>query len=703
MTIKPKKNPMFQVVFAGVIVLLLAWYILICRDYPYYFIWDMDHISSLDTVLIHSGLLPDQMHHTGFGMDLFLFLSEKVAHFFGVLSAISLDELADSLNPLATMAELTDFVRLHGPFLAISIVVLLCMAVQVMFDMPGWYCLVFLIALGTQESLAYHSSMVRTELYSVFYWSCAVMTMVMATKAPRSISKWAWLLITGLLLGLCFLTKIQSVFYVAVLLIMLLLVFSIFQNYQKQDYRDITQKGEYWILAVSLFNIIAFLFLGIASHSTPIPRGIPVWASGFGVTPIAVFLFLALVLLFLCQLFFCLKNKVSSDIFRSSCFLSIIATGFILSFAFHFLLYSNAAVSLNYMLLDFKMLFLRKAEFLQLKDLSIYISDFLLYLCHNPVLFIVNITLNILLVLGYRFGFVRITKGQLALCLAATSLAFVNNIIGTRFILRDILWKEVLLNFLSLFYFAILVSRATRYRLTLARVGGGLLIVLFFANCIYAHDISERIDANYNHYGWKQDRWFSWVYGGNQPKYAEMMHKKYDGTTAWVAKTKAVEHKQIRRTVDFVFKNQAITHRNIGIVFDGFPVWTTNLDYRIIEVPPVLRGAILVDNAFVELKRNIFFKDEYIRKHSEYLDKFEKPSQDRQLSVLTRYDLKIFLFVEASDVSQLLSEEMVQTPYKIRLRNTKQSIELQGLEIKNYCEISLDKIAHKFFFVIRKT
>jgi hypothetical protein len=169
-----------------------------------------------------------------------------------------------------------------------------------------------------------------------------------------------------------------------------------------------------------------------------------------------------------------------------------------------------------------------------------------------------------------------------------------------------------------------------------------------------------------------------------------------------VAKTKAVEHKRIKRTVGFVFKNQTITHRNIGIVFEGFSAWSTDLDYRITKVPSVLRGAILVDNASVGLKRKVFFKEKYVRQHSEYMDKFKKPSSDKRLSVLTRRDLKIFLFAHSDDVGRLVSREITKTPYKIALQNTEQFIELQGLEINNYCEISLDKITQKFFFVIRK-
>ena len=201
---------------------------------------------------------------------------------------------------------------------------------------------------------------------------------------------------------------------------------------------------------------------------------------------------------------------------------------------------------------------------------------------------------------------------------------------------------------------------------------------------------------------WNADKYFSGVYGGNQRKYSEIMRRKYNKTTAWVAKTKAIEHKRIKRTVGFVFKNQTITHRNIGIVFEGFSAWSSALDYRIAEVPPALRGAILVDNASVELRKRTFFKEEHVRKKSWYPYKFKSVSLLGRIAVLTRPDLKIFLFVYADDISRLVSEEIVRTPYKIILQDGEHSIELQGLEIKNYCEISLDTITQKFFFVIRK-
>jgi hypothetical protein len=314
----------------------------------------------------------------------------------------------------------------------------------------------------------------------------------------------------------------------------------------------------------------------------------------------------------------------------------------------------------------------------------------------------VHVVLTLLLVFGYLKRFVRVTKFQVVLCVLASCIAFVNVIVMTRFKLRDIIWEEVLINFLSLFYFAILVSRAKGGNLRLAKVGGCLLVLLFLVNCVHVYNTPDRIDANYTQYGWRTDKWFSAIYGGNQRKYSEIMRDKYDNTTAWVAGAKAIDHRRIRRAVDFVFKNQAITHRNIGIVFEGFSAWSADLGYKIRQAPPALKGAILVDNASVALKSKTFFKEECVREHSDYMDKFKKSSSAGRISVLTRPDLKVFLFVDSGDLSGLVSEEIVGTPYKVVLQDGNRSIELEGLEIKNYSEIAMDRLSEKFFFVIRQ-
>ncbi len=108
----PRKNTTFLAAAAFIIAALSAWYLWISQRYPFYFIWDMDLTTAIDTVLINSGLLPDHILHPGFGMYLALASSAKLAHHFAGLSILNLGDIASSLNPLVGMAELTDFIKI---------------------------------------------------------------------------------------------------------------------------------------------------------------------------------------------------------------------------------------------------------------------------------------------------------------------------------------------------------------------------------------------------------------------------------------------------------------------------------------------------------------------------------------------------------------------------------------------------------------
>src|SRR6516162_6405961 len=84
--------------------------------YPFYFIFDMDHTTMLDMLLINSGRLPDHLNHTALGMYVFMRLTSSVASALGVLTTFRLEDVGAALNPLLPVAELTTFLRLHSPF-----------------------------------------------------------------------------------------------------------------------------------------------------------------------------------------------------------------------------------------------------------------------------------------------------------------------------------------------------------------------------------------------------------------------------------------------------------------------------------------------------------------------------------------------------------------------------------------------------------
>ncbi|MFH2046122.1 MAG: hypothetical protein ABIK92_13350 [Pseudomonadota bacterium] len=659
----------------------------------------MDHVTSLDVILIQSSLLPDHICHPGFGMYFPLVFSTKIASFFNIISIINLEELAASINPIGGYAELTDYIRAHSPFIAVGIVIILTSTLCFLLNLPGWFALLIALSIGTQESLVYHSSMIRTDFYSVFWWAASLPMLTAQTHTMKA--KSIFLFIGGILLGLSFLAKVQSLFLIPLAIIICIFGYS-FSQYKNKFSVEISRHTAIIITSISLAGFLIFIFFISAANLVIIPPGVPTWAKVFGITPI-VFLFgTVLFLLFVYQLFFTVTGKFISKYFLLSSFITIIAAGFLASFFLHFAIYPELGISFKYLLLDFKMMFLRDSKLMELKHISIYFNDFISYILYNPVPFVVNFILLATLAISYRFKLINLSSNQLLLCFLATAIVFTNMFVATRFIIRDILWKEIPLNFLNLLFLAIILTRAMRYEKAVKWIGSGLIILFLITNCIHSAKMPSRIAANYNHYGWDKTQFFNGTYGGNHRLYTKLIRNRYTPNTAMFAATKAVNHNLIKNTLKFVFQNQIITHQNIGIVLEGMSVYTTNLNYKIIQAPAPLRGAIIFDSANAKIVKNHFLKQKYVLRHSEYLDKLTSGS-DKSISVLPRTDLNIFLFVKPKSIPSLLSKYITESSYSITLQKNGQSFNYKGLEIINYCEIALENLGKNYFFVIQKT
>jgi hypothetical protein len=131
----------------------------------------------------------------------------------GAVSAANLSEVIGSLNPIITTAELTGFIRAHQPFLILATGLLLAISLYLLFDIGEWLTLLGLAVIGISEAFAYHASMIRTEMYSVFFWVAVVLTGITAVRSVKARNAIPLYIISGLLLGLSFTTKVQSLFY----------------------------------------------------------------------------------------------------------------------------------------------------------------------------------------------------------------------------------------------------------------------------------------------------------------------------------------------------------------------------------------------------------------------------------------------------------------------------------------------------------
>lgn len=692
------KHILWSVAVAGVVSLMLIRLLSVSQRYPYYFIWDMDHVVGLDSLLINSDRLPDGIGHPGFGMYLFQSVSQKTARRLNVISVSNLKDIEESLNPLGAMAEFTDYIRRHTPFVLTAIVLMLWTAICISFPLRRWCGLLFLLVLGSQESLTYHASMVRSEVYSVFFWSCAVLVAGTVAKTARTPVRGLGLLSVGLLLGLALLTKVQALFYLAAAVVIVLLFRSLANDRTDSTPSPISRRLAKGLAAVSVFNAVVFASVMVMAYGTTIPAGVATFAKSYGMTPLSLLIAPGLLALLLIHVVAAARGSTPTVGFRFAAFLTVLACGFFLSLAFHFVIVLKPATSWTYLLYDFKMLFVRTG--LYEIDPSMVAGPPLDFFRHNPLLYTIHVALLATLAAGRYYKFILVSRQQLLYCVAATLLALVTLSLGTRFILRDGLWAETLFNFLSLVYLAILVTRSVRHRPSINFVGGGVIASLVVVNCFLSNTMLKRIDANFNLYGWREDRWSSAVYTANQQLYSRIIGRKYDSASLSAALRATTDHTRIRHTAEFVFQNVSPTHRNIGIAVEGLPVWTQYPSYKIAALSEALRGAIVVDASSLPIHSGPLFRSELVRADAENFDKFRSDTSTDLLSVLTRHDLRIFMFVRGNDFLKFQNTFVQPTGFIITLRNMNETLEMRGLEIKNYSEVRVREFAYNYFFVI---
>ena len=72
---------------------------------------------TIDNILLRSEKYPGMIGHPGFGMHLLLLLATKILYVTGYLSIDSLTDLVLSLDPISCVAELSQIIQLHSPFL----------------------------------------------------------------------------------------------------------------------------------------------------------------------------------------------------------------------------------------------------------------------------------------------------------------------------------------------------------------------------------------------------------------------------------------------------------------------------------------------------------------------------------------------------------------------------------------------------------
>src|SRR4030095_9611473 len=194
-----------------------------------------------------------------------------------------------------------------------------------------------------------------------------------------------------------------------------------------------------------------------------------------------------------------------------------LVAGFVLSSAFHFAVYRNPAVSWQYLLLDFKMIYARKSYY-GTASIWIYLTELFQAISTNPEPFVVYAASGALLIALARRRKAPLPRGIPLALVALGILALGNQVIGTRpGYLRDLLWTETLLRVLSAVQFLLAIRYAEPVgRRRLGAIVATIVCAAISIDAVHAASMPRAAAEENAGYGWRGINSVGGGYLGNQ-------------------------------------------------------------------------------------------------------------------------------------------------------------------------------------------
>ena len=760
----------------------------------------------IDNLLINSGEYPDLIAHPGFGMNLFLLFTTKIANQLQLVSIESLMDLSSSLEPIACVAELTKFIQLHSPFLIFLIVLSIWISLCILLKTNFFQSFLLFLIFATGESNIIHSSFIRTGTYAMFFWSVSILLIVIFFRTKDKLTQYILLFNSGLFLGLSFLSKIQ-VFLLLPVPLLIVIYFNSFKN-KKLIYRLSYDS----LFNISLFNLLFFILLSLLSFKILIPPSFADWLGNdeygsitvlfivflfvylgsffysllfvsdikrrtfliiilifllFGynlfinhksVSPVYFGLFSTKALTFLIIYTIVIASFLSSFLFYyklKDYFISlkpvnylivkikrgpglffhksisdyatiiiILSFGFLFSFLLHFFVFHDLAMSFNYMLYDFKVIYFRNAFY----DPSTLLSSVIAQSSHYYQELIINISINTLLFYLMKKKYIHIEFKTIVTLIILSIILYMNILFATRiWSYQDRIWIDYPLNIYNAIVLFTIYKNVEIDKVKFRYISLLLFFSIILTNLNRMTFVGELFKHKIHFYNWQHQRWSFGVYGGNQTKYTELIKSKHTDDSAVLAMKMARLHSLRKSDAQFVFPNQIIDQKQIGILSKDFSVLIEKPHYKIIDYPTILRNSIIVDNLSLDVSNRKFLTPESESFSINRLKFKSKTSDSRILAICPRLDLDVYFFTNnSSDGQQIIKNKGAVLEMKEHYWvNTMKAIDdfydrgikpvpeilisdgklekiFKGYYIDSYTEFNLANINSEGFFVIKQ-
>lgn len=632
----------------------------------------MDHIVTLDILLINSGQLPDSLAHTSLGMYLLLRATSTLAEKLHLISTSSLTGVASALNPLLPVAELTSFLRLHSPLVIVATAVAGFASILLLTrtKLASVVAVAVLGALLSQQWMAYHATLIRSELYAAFFWQLGILALAISITVRRPSAQIFFAAAGGALVGLGLITKFQLFPYLVAYLVFIKMA----ADLRKSEFASLSRTYDDYsrvFVGINVAALLIFCTLWFLAWRHQLWSGyfivsnVAGEATEYGVNLFSVF-FVATSLLLLAL--HGIRRRVTNiaQLISGSdlALLSTVQIGYGCAVFGGMLAFSDVRTSWSYTLANFKATFLRQFKGIGFTTtLDLVQTNTRGIVDHYPILFAV--ALFALCCIAAIALMLRDAEGrrrclQLILWTCLVSCIFLLGSVFFRLIVRDMLWHEMLPTFmvvLTLCFIGSIIrcywpSARGRHIATAATVVPLLLVI--GANVAAYPTIALKADLNFNVYGWTPRHIFTHVYEGNQLLFRRIIQQRFTddgiepGSIGGIAFRQAVHWRDVFRTANFVLPYQSVPLTKIGVFTQGGSIMPDGP--KLTSVPDEMRGALVVDLQGLRMRRIGAIDPTQVSGESEAFDKVTKVPAKGKMAIIPRADLDIFLFMPAGDL-----------------------------------------------------
>ena len=571
------------------------------QRFPRYYMWDIDLTTTADVLLLTDGEIPGSFAHPARGMYWFQGAALWINHRMGGVSLGSAEGLQTAIQPFWAASEVTTFLRSLSPVAALLLVLFLWQSVVINLRLPDWLKALMLLTAGTLPCIAFNVASIRSEMFAVFYWFIAFLLLRFAFSTVRV---WPHLMLSlsaGIALGLCYMSKTQSIATIVLFGIFVILLHEL----RERDLptTDLSRVGRSLTLCHGIANLLFFLLLFLKTNQMEIPKEYITFADFEGTTIFGKIFSAGYLSLALLAIIVAWGQRWSKPFTAIAVALNCVASGFLIAYLTHFIFAKDFSTGLNHLLFTFRVQLWGKSNLAIAGNVRSF-GELLSYpyaeklatlFARHGVVMGFFLGSGILLLATKTLGLIRLRWSALAWLSLTYLLLFASFVLANRLQNKDDIFFHPFAIGMTCFASALVVHNYIGRRVEW--IQGFLALALTVLTIWQFRDFRDSIDRETADdwiltSGYHEARFTRGVFPAQGPYSA--IDDRIPGNQERLRIN--ADRTQIYKNAAMVtFPKQPVSLLGLGAAFPNFFLWQSEPNTRLTEVPQPFLGAVVVD------------------------------------------------------------------------------------------------------------